>query len=177
MTVTPFKEYTGGCKMKEEKIRGEEFIKSDTYQKIETKAYKIFQKPLSEILTLAINDMKKIAKDKRYKLFMGNWHERLDSEYRKKQDACYVCMAGSVLAKTLKYPIKQNYNWGGCGRYDYVSDLLTTIEHLRTGKFKNKEGRTEYYKPIWDNSDVLNMPYKHITKYRKFVKVLKEKGL
>jgi hypothetical protein len=57
---------------------------------------------LSELLALAIEDMRVIAKDPRYELDMNLFHSPIG-------DKCYVCLAGSVMARTLKLPPGENY--------------------------------------------------------------------
>lgn len=50
---------------------------------------------LSDLLEVAVNDAKKCGADPRYKLAMQSWHEP-------RLGVCNVCLAGSVIAKTLK---------------------------------------------------------------------------
>ena len=52
---------------------------------------------LSVLLSLALDDLESVEKDPNYGIDMGNWH-------RKEKGQCYVCLAGSLLAKTFKYP-------------------------------------------------------------------------
>lgn len=52
---------------------------------------------LSDLLEVAVNDAKACGKDPRYKLSMMNWHEPIGDS-----GVCRVCLAGSVIAKTLK---------------------------------------------------------------------------
>ena len=53
-------------------------------------------KKLSDLLTLAVNDYKKIKKDKRYVFHPQRWHI-----LPKKEKKCEVCLAGCVIAKEL----------------------------------------------------------------------------
>lgn len=50
----------------------------------------------SALLRLALEDLEAVEADKKYKVAMGKWHEP--------NGACKVCLAGSVLAKTLQVP-------------------------------------------------------------------------
>ncbi len=56
---------------------------------------------IQELLELAIADAEVIAKDPRYKLNMGEWHL-----YNDESQQCEVCIAGAVIARTLKADIK-----------------------------------------------------------------------
>lgn len=56
---------------------------------------KLPNKP-SELIRLAVSDIQKVAKDPKYGIYMGTWH------WKDNDGKCYVCLAGAVLAKTLK---------------------------------------------------------------------------
>lgn len=58
---------------------------------------------LSELLALALRDLEAVEKDKNYVVRMTAWH----APYK---DKCYVCLAGCVLAQTLKVPREQHRN-------------------------------------------------------------------
>lgn len=51
---------------------------------------------LHEMLAMAIEDFKAILKDPRYRVEMSTWHN-----YDPDKGVCYVCLAGSVIAKHL----------------------------------------------------------------------------
>ena len=51
----------------------------------------------SALLTLAMKDLKKIEKSTHYEVFMEEWHEP-----SRGGRFCSVCLAGSVIANTLK---------------------------------------------------------------------------
>lgn len=53
----------------------------------------------SAIIRLAINDLTKVEKNKNYKIDMTEWHLKFEN------GPCYVCLAGSVMANTLKIDI------------------------------------------------------------------------
>lgn len=59
------------------------------------KTTKLPEKP-SELLKLAMLDLEKVEADPRYRVDMGEWH--------KPNGRCSVCLAGSVMAKTLGLP-------------------------------------------------------------------------
>lgn len=50
----------------------------------------------SELIRLALGDLRKVESDVRYRVDMDAWHEGLQH-----REPCTVCMAGSVMAKTL----------------------------------------------------------------------------
>ena len=52
-----------------------------------------------ELIRLAIADLEKTEKDPRYVIDMGEWHAPQND------GVCAVCLAGSVMAQTLKAPI------------------------------------------------------------------------
>jgi len=59
---------------------------------------------LSALLRLAVADAKKCEADPRYSLHMSAWH--ISPSYY--GDKCWVCMAGAVMAQTLKIPLTVN---------------------------------------------------------------------
>lgn len=54
---------------------------------------------LSELLTVALDDLLKIEKRKHYKVRMDRWHD-----YRRAKDVCEICLAGSWLANATDIP-------------------------------------------------------------------------
>ena len=55
----------------------------------------------SELLTLALADLAKVERSKRYEVNMGAWHLPIN------KNLCQVCLGGSVLAKSLDYPFNK----------------------------------------------------------------------
>lgn len=49
----------------------------------------------SELIRVALNDLKKIEKTKGYEVDMESWHDSYNSK-------CLVCLAGAVMVKSLK---------------------------------------------------------------------------
>ncbi len=60
------------------------------------KTIKLPEKP-SELIRLALHDLKLTEKDPRYQVDMGSWHQRNSMSGK-----CEVCFAGAVLAKSIK---------------------------------------------------------------------------
>lgn len=55
----------------------------------------------SALIRLAINDLEKIETDPAYAVDMSYWHvPHIDTE--KRRNICHVCLAGSVMANSLK---------------------------------------------------------------------------
>jgi hypothetical protein len=61
---------------------------------------KLPDKP-SELIKVAIRDLEAVERSRVYAVSMGQWHTKFESD-----NVCYVCLAGSVMAKTFK--IKRN---------------------------------------------------------------------
>lgn len=55
--------------------------------------------PLSGVLELALKDLELVGKDKSYRVNFGAWHTT-----NERSKLCHVCLAGAVIAKTLKCP-------------------------------------------------------------------------
>lgn len=53
----------------------------------------------SELIRLALKDLAKVERSKKYKIDMTKWHAVWPQEVTK--EICCVCLAGSVIAKTL----------------------------------------------------------------------------
>jgi hypothetical protein len=75
----------------------------------------------SELLELALNDLEKCESDPKYKIEMSNWLEHRD-------EVCEVCMAGAVMAQTLKcYHLKEatpeNFTDLWEGRFDAIDSF------------------------------------------------------
>ena len=51
----------------------------------------------SELIRLALSDLEECEQDPKYAVDMGSWHRPVGAQ-------CLVCLAGSVMAKTMKVP-------------------------------------------------------------------------
>ena len=81
----------------------------------------------SELIRVALADLRKCEKDKRYGVDMGDWHSPDGSR-------CYVCLAGAVMAKTLGAPIGESKSAGSYGSAPLVSDRLCALDDFRRGE-------------------------------------------
>jgi hypothetical protein len=84
---------------------------------------------LSELLELAMRDLEAVEADPRYRVDMSHWHEpRRDSEF------CLVCLAGAVMAKTLRLRPTTRVQ-GLHARFGYNIGLkLRALDRLRRGE-------------------------------------------
>ena len=107
----------------------------------------------SELIRLAINDLVKIERSKRYAVDMSDWHVPV-----RKHDTCYVCLAGAVMAKEFAFPIDRraavgeydgNYNWSyGRGNFNArVARRLSALDQFRQGNVYGglKEGWSKQF--------------------------------
>ncbi len=87
----------------------------------------------SELIRVALADLRKCEKDKRYGIDMSDWHVPVDDD-DPDEPACYVCLAGAVMAKSLGVPIGESKS---CGSYylgaPLVSDQLDALDEFRKG--------------------------------------------
>lgn len=82
---------------------------------------------LHELLALAIGDFRKVLADDRYAIDMGVWH----SPGEDGDDTCHVCLAGSVLAKTVQLPLDVNAEVSV--KSAAIWDRLFALNDLRCG--------------------------------------------
>lgn len=82
----------------------------------------------SAMIRLAIADMKALMerKDLKYKIDMNTWHEN-DG-----RGTCYVCLAGSVMANTLKVPHEEDIEPFDLSN-PQVADKLRALNEFRKG--------------------------------------------
>lgn len=86
---------------------------------------------LTELLELAVKDMEIIKKNPKYKFDVGEWHY-----YYKEDDKCSVCVAGSVIANTLK----RDRMFSALTLADYrgrTAFLLRLLDDIRCYGFNN----------------------------------------
>jgi hypothetical protein len=93
------------------------------------------EKP-SDLIELALLDLALVERDKQYVVNMDDWHRPV-GEY------CSVCLAGSVIAKSLgAVPDRESYP----AKFSpYVEDRLWALEYFRVGKVKFAVDRMSGY--------------------------------
>lgn len=89
----------------------------------------------SALLRLAMSDLEKVEADPRYTVHMNEWHS-LYPHGESKEMICHVCLAGSVMAKTLEIPINTS---DGTNYFDLENRFadwrkLTMLDSFRLGK-------------------------------------------
>lgn len=80
----------------------------------------------SELIRVALEDVRLVEKDDRYIVFMDDWHTT-----RNREGACHVCLAGAVMAKSLKANV-----WEYTTPKKYPTDVrskLFALDHFRSG--------------------------------------------
>lgn len=92
---------------------------------------KLPNKP-SELIKVALADLAKCERSKKYVIEMGNWH------VLRPNNKCEVCFAGAVMAKTLKLGgISLDADWVprnfGCHFDEDTASKLYALDDLRTG--------------------------------------------
>ena len=93
----------------------------------------------SDLIYLALHDLELCEKNSKYKIDMGRWHRFRDD------NLCYVCLAGSVIAQTLKYPILKTVLPSQLINYE---KKLIALEKFRVGD-------------VWGGLIILNKKYKN----------------
>jgi len=106
---------------------------------------------MSELIRVALVDLVKVEESPDYIVRMENWHKPRDG-------VCEVCLAGAVIAKTLKAPSNENCLPSGTSRS--IRDKLEALNELRTGEVCEAayvmgiyDVGAEYDTPIIDYND------------------------
>jgi len=86
---------------------------------------KTLPKTPSKFISMALKDLRKIEKDERYIVDMGNWHYTRNS-----RGPCYVCLAGAVMARELG---SDPGEWRVPGNFPRVTTKLWALDYLRRG--------------------------------------------
>lgn len=71
---------------------------------------KLPDKP-SELIVVALNDLKKCEADNRYDVRMSAWHQPgfiYAADRKSKLPVCFVCLAGAAMAQTLQSGIRKD---------------------------------------------------------------------
>lgn len=88
---------------------------------------------MSDVLELALRDLKMVEKDEKYEVKMTEWHQPIS--YSK----CQVCLAGSIMAKSLKVPFHCEANYAGIfdelgERWSYITaHKLAIVSNVALG--------------------------------------------
>lgn len=87
---------------------------------------------LHGLMRVALDDLRLCAKDPCYKIHMGSWHR--PRQDRNGNEACWVCMAGAIMAQTLQVPPDQ-YAAPDTLKDGAASRKLCTVNAVRCGFF------------------------------------------
>lgn len=91
--------------------------------------YEFATLPLSGVLEVAMLDLKKVLRGKKYLVDFDNWHQP-DPEL----GVCRVCLAGAVIAKTFKAQAKQAVQLNDFS--DGERTRLAALDEVRRGEIK-----------------------------------------
>ena len=95
---------------------------------------KLPSKP-SELINLALKDLKAVEKSRQYVVNMNHWHET-DRQYDNSipEGTCAVCFAGSVMAQTCKAPANKSFGVKNFGREN--TDKFIALDEFREGNIE-----------------------------------------
>ncbi len=100
---------------------------------------------LKELLQLALHDARLCEKDPRYLLDMRMWHSPVEEGGEQR---CHVCLAGAVIAKTLKESPRKTTN--PSLHESSLARKLRTLDDIRMGLWPSSYGD----EPEWWSSFV-----------------------
>ena len=133
---------------------------------------------LSDLFTVALDDLERCIADPRYEINMRDWIS-LNTSTKK----CEVCMAGAVMAKTLDITMRNTDPWVEIGDENILNKIYLT-DNFRTLDFRRMfESRGMINK--WNDFDTfctsleidIRKAQNYIPQYRKIINKMKEMGL
>lgn len=86
----------------------------------------------SQLLRVAVADLKKVEKDERYVVDMDRWHRPLFTS-NSGGIKCHVCLAGSALAKSLGISPDEPFSCLDIGISDKFKDRMSALNYFRCG--------------------------------------------
>lgn len=96
----------------------------------------------SQILRVAIGDLRLVFADSRYKINMRRWHTQQRKNYPAPDQKCGVCLAGAVMAKSLNARIDFSYS-----NIEFLeSKKLRMLDYIRSNNLIS--GLVEIYPKI-----------------------------
>jgi hypothetical protein len=98
---------------------------------------------LHEILRIALDDLKVVEKDPRYKIDMAQWHSP-DAD-----ETCVVCLAGATLAVSLQVNPDTDFFDPHISDHE-AGDRLLALDSLRRGEVGNALAHLRGKKVRWD---------------------------
>lgn len=91
----------------------------------------VLPRVLSDLIDVAVEDLKKVEDDPRYSFQMNTWHLPLRAQAAKPA-TCAVCMAGSVMAMSLRAARSRAAD-PASPEYAPNADQLWALNGIRTG--------------------------------------------
>ena len=89
----------------------------------------------SELIRVALADLRACEDDHRYVVDMGDWHAPITDDSGR--EVCSVCLAGAVMAQTLRVPREQPIYSAGLRHHSRgVKDGLYALDCFRRGELK-----------------------------------------
>lgn len=84
----------------------------------------------AKLIRLALEDLKKVEADPRYEVDMDDWHSGGSVTH-----PCAVCLAGAVMAKTMKLQYDKNL-WPEDAALNGTTWALQALDELRRGNVR-----------------------------------------
>jgi len=111
----------------------------------------------SALITLALNDLRKVERSKNYKVNMEQWHSPRSFISRGDQAICQVCLAGAVMAKTFKCSPGHHKFPDSFG--DRLTFKFDALDSFRTGEMASGLtqlgiSETRRNKHMWTDRDI-----------------------
>ena len=124
---------------------------------------------LIDLIELAIDDVRKCKADPKYIINMNIWHGPI------RKNKCAVCIAGSIIAKTLKANRLKDlvpYEFGN------INDLkLSIIDTIRTGWFRPKFFQELQWRIPKTDLYYYKLRNGNLTQWNKFLRALKKEQI
>jgi hypothetical protein len=125
---------------------------------MKTKESKKLPDKASELIRLAVADLKAAEKSKEYLVDMGYWHLP-DVRCSDNRERCLVCFAGAVMARTMNIPPRSHVD-----PYAFPTEekkKLLALDNFRSGYVKL--GLQELLG--WENTPITGIGFVDVTDY------------
>ncbi len=129
---------------------------------------------LSDLIVVALADLKACEQDDKYIINMGEWHRPMP------QGVCFVCLAGAVMAQTCKIRITDNIKPYSLRFRDDSTKKFKAINAVRVGDVRSAlllmgvdSNEVEYH--VVD--DYHSNPVVFVEQMNSIVEHLQERGL
>ena len=89
----------------------------------------------SELVEIGLRDLELCEQDPKYVIMMSKWHEPIIDFSGGKKTVCAVCLAGAVMAKTMRTPPNERVHPFTQSGNDVYK--LMALDNFRTGEFSD----------------------------------------